>query len=69
MNQVDKSNLDLQVDLEIKGVLIPQGVVNFGSQVNIFPKSTWLKLGRPQLIKFDFYLKLVDKGLVKPLEI
>ena len=45
MNQVDKFNLDPQVDLEVEGVLIPQLVVDFGLEVNIFPKITWLKLG------------------------
>lgn len=37
MNQVDKFDLDLQVDLEVRGVLIPQVVIHFGSQVNILP--------------------------------
>ena len=45
MNQVDKFDIDPQVDLEVEGVLIPQVVVDFGSQVNIFPKFKWLKLG------------------------
>lgn len=43
MNQVDRFNLDPQVDLEVEGLLIPQVVVDFESQVNILPKSTWLK--------------------------
>ena len=61
MNQVDKFDLDPQVDLEIKGLLIPQVIIDFGSQVNIFPKKTWLKLSRPELTKSNFYLKLVDQ--------
>lgn len=31
MNQVNRSNLDPQVDLEIEGLLIPQVIVDFGS--------------------------------------
>lgn len=69
MNQVHKFDLIRQVDLEIEGLLIPQVIIDFGSQVNIFPKSTWLKLGQPHLTKFDFYIKLIDQGLVEPLGI
>ena len=60
MNQVDGSNLDPQVNNEIEKFHVPQFVVDFGSQVNILPKSTWIKLGQPQLIKYYFYLKLVN---------
>ena len=45
MNQVDRSDLEPKVDLEIEGSHVPQIVVEFGSQVNILPKSTWIKLG------------------------
>lgn len=69
MNQVDRYDLGPQVNLDIEGVLIPQVVVNFGSQVNILPKITWLKLGHSQLTKSDFYLKLAVQGLAKPLGI
>ena len=44
-NQVDMFDLKPQVDLDIKGALIPQVFIDFGSQVNILPKSTWIKLG------------------------
>ena len=44
MNKFDKFYLDPQVDLEIEGFLIPQFVVYFSSQVNIFPKITWINL-------------------------
>lgn len=54
MNQVDKSDLDPQVDLEVEGVFIPQVVVDFVSQVIIFPNRTWIKLGQPHLTKSDF---------------
>lgn len=47
MNQVDKFNLNPQVDLEIEGFLKPQVVMGFGSQVNIFPKIAWLKVDQP----------------------
>ena len=45
MNQIEISNFDPQVDLDIEGVLIPQVVVNFRSQVNILPRTTWIRLG------------------------
>ena len=64
MNQVDRSNLNPQADLDIEGVLIPQVVLDFGSQVNILPKTTWIKLGRPELVKSNFYLKLANQGLI-----
>ena len=44
MNHMDKSNFDPQVNLKIEGVHIPQVVVDFGSQVNILPRTTWVKL-------------------------
>lgn len=69
MNQVGQFDLDPQVDLDIKGVLTPQVVVNFGSQVNIIPKRTWMKPGCPDLVKSNFYLKLLDQGLVESLGI
>ena len=67
MNQVDGSDIDPKINFDNKGVLIPQVVIDFGSQVNILPKSTWLKFGRPMLVKSDFYLKLADQGIIKPL--
>ena len=66
---MDKSNFDPQVNLDIEGVLIPQVVVDFGSQANILPIATWVNIGQLELEKYDFYLKLVDQGLVKPLGI
>lgn len=45
MNHSDKSEFNPQVNLYIEGVLIPHVVINFGSQVNILPKTTWIKLG------------------------
>ena len=69
INQVDRCDIDSKIDLDIKGVLIHQVVVDFISQVNVLLKSTWLKFGRLVLVKSDFYLKLVGQGLVKPLGI
>ena len=66
MNQVNKFDLDPQVNLEVERILIPQVVVYFRTQVNISPKITWLKLGQPQLTKSDIYLKLAYQGLVEP---
>lgn len=69
MNQVHKFDLDPQVYLDIEGVLISQVFVNFGSQVNILPRCTWMKHGRLELVKSIFNLKLADQGLVEPLGI
>ena len=67
MSSNTQSDFDPQVDLQINEFLIPRVVLNFRSQVNILTKSTWEKLGQPQLVKSDYYLKLADEGLVKPL--
>ena len=42
-NQIDRYDFDPQVDLGIEGILIPQVVVDFRSQVNILPITTWIK--------------------------
>ena len=64
-----QNDFDPQVDLQINEFLIPRVVLAFGSQVNILTKDTWEKLGRPQLVKSDYYLKLVDQGLIEPLQL
>lgn len=45
MNRIDRTNFDPQIGLDIEGVLIPQVVADFGSQVNILPRTTWIRLG------------------------
>jgi hypothetical protein len=60
---------DPRVDLEIHGVLINQVVVDFGSQVNILPRDTWIWLGRPSLAPTLNYLKLADQRLIEPIGI
>ena len=67
MSSNTQNDFDPQVDLQINESLIPKVVLDFGSQVNILTKDTWEKLGRPQLVKSDYYLKLVDQGLIEPL--
>ena len=47
--------------------LIPKVMLEFGSQVNILTKDTREKLGWPELVKSDYYLKLADQGLIEPL--
>ena len=69
MRSSTQSDFDPEVDLQINEFLIPTVVLDFGSQVNILTKSTWEKLGRPQLVKSDYYLKLADQGLIEPLGI
>ena len=69
MNHIDIFDFDPQFDLDIEGILIPQVVIDFRSQFNILPRTEWVKLGKPELMKLDFYLKLADQGLVEPLGI
>ena len=40
MNQVNRSDLDPQINLEIEGFHAPQVIIDFGSQANILPKRT-----------------------------
>ena len=67
MSSNTQNDFDPQVDLQINEFLIPRVVLDFGSQVNILTKITLEKLGGPQLVKSDYYLKLVDQGLIEPL--
>ena len=67
MSSNTQNDFGPQVDLQINDSLIPKVVLDFGSQVNILTKDTWEKLGRPQLVKSDYYLKLADQGLIEPL--
>ena len=69
MDYLNKSDFNPKVNLEIEGVLTLQVIIDFGSQVNILPRATWVRLGRPELEKSNYYLKLVDQGLVEPLGI
>ena len=66
MSNNTQNDFDPQVDLQINEFLIPKVVLDFGSQVNILTKKTWEKLGRPQLVKSDYCLKLADQGLIEP---
>jgi hypothetical protein len=45
--------------------MIKQFMVNFGSQVNIFIKETWVQLRRPLLQPKINYLKLVDQRFIE----
>ena len=47
MGKHAQPDLDPKVNLVVNGYTMPQVVVDFGSQVNILPRSTWVKLGRP----------------------
>ena len=67
MSKVDRSYQNPQVDLDIEGVLIPQTVIDFGSQVNVLPKNKWMKLGHLELLKSYFYINLTNQCLVEPL--
>ena len=64
MSSNTQNDFDPQANLQINEFLIPKVVLDFGSQVNILTKDTWEKIGRPQLVKSDYYLKLVDQRLI-----
>jgi hypothetical protein len=49
--------------------MVPQAIVDFGSQVNILLKETWINMGRPRLTKSTNFLKLADQRFVEPIEI
>ena len=67
MSSNTQSDFDPQVDLQINEFLIPRVVLDLRSQFNILTKSTRENLGRPRLVKSDYYLKLADQGLIEPL--
>jgi hypothetical protein len=73
MRQLTQENLqddyDPQVNLEVEGFMIPQVVVNFGSQVNILPKETWIKMGKPKLTRSKNFLKLAYQQFVEPIDL
>jgi hypothetical protein len=68
-NHVNRSYLNPKIHLDIEGALIAQVVFDFGFQVNIVLRSTWIKVGFPKLDKSDFYLKLTDQNFIEPLSI
>jgi hypothetical protein len=61
------SDFDPQVDLEIDGHMIKQVIVDFGSQVNILPRETWVRLGKPLLHPTMNFLKLADQRFIEPI--
>ena len=63
MGKSDNPDLNPLVDLVVNGYTIPQAVVDFGSQVNVLPRSTWVKIGRPQLHESAIYIRLAYQGL------
>ena len=69
MSNNTQNDFDPQVDLQINEFLIQKVVLDFGSQVNILTEDTWEKLGQPQSVKSDYYLKLADQGLIEPLDL
>jgi hypothetical protein len=60
---------DPQIDLEIEGFMIPWVVVNFGSQVNILPKGTLIKMGRNKLVRSRNFLKLSNQIFIKSIRL
>jgi hypothetical protein len=61
------NDFDPQVDLEIDGHMIKEVVVDFGSQVNILPRETWIRLGKPLLQPTMNFLKLADQRFIEPI--
>jgi hypothetical protein len=44
-------------------------MIEFGSQVNILSKDTWVKMGRPSLVRSRNFLKLVDQIFIDPIKL
>jgi hypothetical protein len=65
----NNTNYNPQVDLEIEGIMVNQVVVDFGSQVNILPQETWIRMGQPSLVHTMNYLKLFDQILIESIGI
>jgi hypothetical protein len=57
----NSKDYDPRVDWEIEGMMVSQVVVDFGSQINILPRETWVRMGRPNLAPTLNYLKLAIK--------
>lgn len=49
--------------------MIPRVVVDFNSQVNILPKETWIRMGKPKLTRSKNFLKLADQQFVEPINL
>jgi hypothetical protein len=65
--EAQTNDFDPQVDLEIDKNLIKQVIVDFGSQVNILPRETWVRLGKPPLQPTMNFLKLADHRFIEPI--
>jgi hypothetical protein len=65
--EAQTNDFDPQVDLEIDENLIKQVIVDFGSQVNILPRETWVRLGKPPLQPTMNFLKLADQRFIEPI--
>jgi hypothetical protein len=64
-----QDDYDPQSELKFDGFMIPQEMVDFGSQMNILPKETWNKMGRPNLIRSKKFLKVADQLFIEPISI
>jgi hypothetical protein len=47
--------------------MIKQVIVDFGLQVNIPPKETWVRLGKPMLHPTTNFIKLIDQRFIEPI--
>jgi hypothetical protein len=47
--------------------MIKEVVVDFGSQVNILPRETWIRLRKPLLQPTMNFLKLADQRFIEPI--
>jgi hypothetical protein len=65
--QLSQERNTTEFNLEINGNMIKEVVVNFGSQVNILPRETWIQLRKPLLQPTMNFLKLVDQRFIEPI--
>lgn len=56
------------VEMGILGMTLTNTIVDGGSGVNVLPKETWKKLGKPTLWPPTFNLLGADQQGIKPLE-
>jgi hypothetical protein len=47
--------------------MIKEVIVDFGSQVNILPRETWIRLGKPLLQPTMNFLKLAYQRFIEPI--
>jgi hypothetical protein len=61
------NDFNTQFDLKINGHMIKKFIVGFGSQVNLLPRETWIRLEKPLFQPTMNFLKLADHRFIQPI--